>query len=371
MHIYIDESGIFTANKDKPHAISCIAALIVPEILESIVFEAFNQWKLLPALQKYKDGSGEIKGSKLNESEIASLLLLLKKFDVVVEVICIDLGNTTDAEIDQFKRDIADGFSKSETGQKTNVKFKKDVIISLSKSNQLFLQALTLYNLMKEVLSISIPYYAQRFSQELEKFRWVIDTKIDTNGNRITEEIMTDLVKPFLQSFFFKNSTPILEGEDYSALNKFFIPHHDLLEPLKNRATEQSIILDIGKITEDMSFSKSDSNAGLQIVDIIVNCIRRAMRGNLQFDGWKYLSNLLIFRKKGSITVIRIDPETSINLSPSYTEFVNYFKRCGKEMLVPTNVKQIINKSKKGYIKWNYLDKESNSKWKITTLEYY
>jgi hypothetical protein len=67
----------------------------------------------------------------------------------------------------------------------------------------LFMQALTLFNLINKVLSILIPYYVQRFPGDLGNFSWILDHK----GGKITEEIMEKLIYPFLQN---RRSTKIL-----------------------------------------------------------------------------------------------------------------------------------------------------------------
>jgi hypothetical protein len=366
MRIYIDESNIFKA-EHKAHSISCVAALIIPDSIESALFDAFNQWKLLPSLQLKKDTVGEIKGSKLDENDISSLLLLLSKFDILIEAVCIDMGVTTDIEVNQYKKEMADSFSKSQTGEKLNIQFSKDIFMSLS--NPLFLEGLLLCKLINKVLKTTVPYYAQRFPQQLGSFDWFIDAK-DKYIITEYEKILTHIVKPLLQSISFNDSDPasVLDDADYSAFSRYFVSREHLLEPLKNKVSDTSaLIFSISDIMKNISFEQSHKKIGIQIVDIIANCIKRAMEGNLQFDGWKYLSSFLILRKHPSISVTRVDPTSGHN-HPAYTKFINYFQTCGKQMIVPKNIKSKISK---GYIRWNYLDKAKNNKWKMTTLEHY
>lgn len=368
MLIYIDESGVFKA-EEKEESISCVTALIVPNTLESALFHEFDEWKSLPSLQKKMNGNGEIKGSRLDEEEISSLLFLLSKFDVIVETMCVDMGLTTDADVTEYKKVTANSFSNSQAGQNINAKFDKNALMSLS--NPLFYQSLLLFRLINNSLKTSIPYYVQRFPNELGSFSWSLDAK----DNDITEyeKILALVVMPFLQSINYNTPSHILEGEDYSALKKFYIDHENLLEPLKSKANStSSLFLDVNSIMEKISFKQSHKNSGLEIVDIVANCIKRAMNGHLQFNGWRYLSSLVVSRKEGAIAVTRVNPEIS-RQQPSYANFVNYFRECGKQMIVPDGIKQ---KLKKGYIRWTYLQdlpnkqNESDDLIKIW-LEYY
>ncbi len=63
MKIYIDESGSFSIDKkNQKHSISCVVALVIPEILKEKLFAEFEKWKnkiiVKKELQKI-----EIKGS--------------------------------------------------------------------------------------------------------------------------------------------------------------------------------------------------------------------------------------------------------------------------------------------------------------------
>lgn len=362
MKIYIDESGIFKAEM-KSHSISCVTALIIPDNQETALIQAFHQWKQLTSLQYKTDKYGEIKGSKLDEKEMASLLLILSRFDVLVETVCIDAGMTTDSDVTRLKIDIADSFSKSQLSKILNIQFKKNVLMSLPQ--QLFLQSLSLYQLLHKVLETMIPYYAQRFPQELGTFDWILDAK----GISITEfeKIITHLVNPFLQNIFFNNPLYCLENGDYTAFNKFSLPREYLVEPLRSNISGTSNqVYSISDIMKNISFEQSHNSVGLQIVDIITSCIKRGMKKNLKFEGWKFLSSLIVLRKEQAIRVICINPARISKPAP-YTKFVNYFQEYGKTMLVPNNIKI----GSKGYINWSYLDKIVDSKFKSIYLEYY
>src|ERR1041385_4585805 len=79
MHIYIDESGIFRNPANKANVASVVAALAVPTSKKK---ELFKQFRTLT--HEWRDENGEVKGSNLNEAEIALVIFLLRKFDVIL-----------------------------------------------------------------------------------------------------------------------------------------------------------------------------------------------------------------------------------------------------------------------------------------------
>lgn len=85
MHIFIDESGIFKRSSTRAWAVSCVGALTIPD---EALHNVLNDFHML------KKGWGtehvEIKGSDLNEKEIADTISLLSRYDVLFEVIGID-----------------------------------------------------------------------------------------------------------------------------------------------------------------------------------------------------------------------------------------------------------------------------------------
>lgn len=358
MKIYIDESGQCIPNETKDNAIFCVAALVIPDEFEQKLFEEFTQWKLSSILQEKKAKHGEIKGSALDEEEIFSLLRLLLKYDVIVETVCMELGSTNKIELVEYQNVVADSFSQSNIGKKVNKDFASDVIKSLS--SQDFMQLYSLIELINSILKVSLSYYAQRLPEELGVFDWFLDEK----GHSF-EKIFYVLVCPYLQNIH--RGFGILDGEDYSAFDKFLIPPLD-----GSNAFEGKEAFNIGKIMDNLKFENSSQNLGLQIVDIIVNSIRRGMRGNLQFEGWKLLSALVVKRKNNSITIISLNPE-KILVKP-YTQFVNYVNVCGKSMLVPSHIKERVKSSRKGYLCWGSTEGVTSPDGlpiKKTVFEYY
>lgn len=349
MRIYIDEYGSFTPTS-KPQSYSCVTALIIPDVIEAEFLQAFNQWKLSSFLQGKIDKNGEIKGKVLNEQEFSSLIWLLAKYDVLIECVCVDMGTISQSDFEDVKKKYADNFSKSQMGTKLSQELNCDPIMSLSNPN--FAQGYTLFELTNNVLKVSIPYYVQRFPQTLGNWEWILDAKDITITDY--EKILTQLVKPFLQSINLKNPIGVLESEDYSVMRNYFIAHEDLLEPLKSEIKEKpGVIFSISKIMENIVYEQSHTNLGLQIVDILANCIGRAMRGNLQFEGWRYIPGLIVLRADQAVQILRFS-SNELPSTPLHTrEFVNYLGQFGKYMLVPDEIRP---KMTKGYMAWEFLN---------------
>lgn len=340
-----------------------MTALVVPNSVEAMLFQDFQQWKLQPALQSKVDQNGEIKGAKLNEQETASFLSLLAKYDIIIETVCIDTGMTTYAEIDRHRKKYASYLSQSQTGIKLNILFNQDALMSFSIPN--FAQGFALFFwLLHKVLKISIPYYAQRAPQELGAWDWVIDAK----DIKITthEQILAHLVKPFLQDINFRDPIDVLEGENYSAMDRYVIPFEELLEPLKSKVEQEpGFVFSITEVMQNISYEQSHKNIGLKIVDILTNCIGRAVRGNLQFEGWRYISSLVVLRKDQAVEILRFSSNIGAAIPMHTKELVNYLRQYGKQMIVLMAIKSKITQ---GYICWTFRDTLARS-GKRTTIE--
>lgn len=365
MKIFIDESGSFSPDIEKEHSISCVTALIIPEILEEALFQKFNMWKSdIPSDKKNKNG--EIKGASLSENEISSFFFMLSGFDIISESICVDMGGVSNLDVNNYQEILSSSFSSSKIGLKINSSFNKEIIKSFSK--KLFVQSYCTYHLIDQALGVLLSYYAQRFPLELGNFIWIFDSK-DTKVTEY-ETAIECLIKPFLQWINHHDKRPgILNGEDYSAFERYYISKDDIVDSFKTNIHKKSIFYNIGEIMKEIQFVESHKSTGLQIVDIISNCTRRAMVGNLQFDGWKFYPSIFVHRNDfPPIKVFSLIREKKCKIE-SAINFLNYISLHGKEMLVPIHLREVIKKNKNGYLKWLY--RESIDSRKRIVLEYY
>lgn len=367
MKIYIDESGTFSVDKkQQAHSFSCVVAFVVPSAKENDVFRFFEIWKAHPLLKNKLDKNGEIKGSQLNEADFESFLLGLANFDLMIGVDIIDLGLTSEEVVEKHRAAMATTHANSVTGSKTNTQFSRDIIASLSLPN--YVQMLSVSALIYKTLDVLINYYAQRFPQELGDFQWVFDAKDSTKVNDY-EKTLTKVVQPLVQTYCLDDPLRSVDGFNYSHLNKYLIEEKYVLEQYKKNKSNNSTFISISEVMQDMHFAQSHAHLGLQIADILANCVRRAISNRLQFNGWKYLSSLIVRRNKSPISLTRFDGLMELKAHTFVADFVNYFQSAGKQMIVPDNL-ATNDKLKNGYSCWSYLEEiPKDTKVKRTTLE--
>jgi hypothetical protein len=90
MHVYIDESGTFTIPTFKKSSVSCVSALVIPDATHEEAIAGFDALTQSWGLQ-----AASVKGRVLNEAQIRSLALFLERFDVILEVIAIEMAEQT------------------------------------------------------------------------------------------------------------------------------------------------------------------------------------------------------------------------------------------------------------------------------------
>lgn len=337
MYIYIDESGIFANPAGKDKAISCVAALVMPEQYQKYIFKRFKHLKV-----SWGIGSGEPKGRQLNERQIASVISILNDYDVFVTACGIDIGIHTNDQITAHKQGQATNVTKHVTPDHhpNVVRQHEELRVKyLQMSNQLYAQSVLLTVLVQSVIRIATLYYCQRDPLTLSRFRWVIDAKSDKLTNY--EDLWSTVIMPFCESDSLSNPMVFLKGGDYSWFDRNFnvdmttAPKH--LQPFikKERQNEPFHAFDAKKVlSEHRSFESSKNNLGLQLVDIIVNAIRRALNGNLQVSGWGNLGRLMVSREKGKNTIqmIALHHDPVPNPMP-YGGIISHFDKLSKPMI--------------------------------------
>lgn len=337
MYIYIDESGIFANPSGKDKAISCVAALVMPEQYQKYIFKRFKHLKV-----SWGIGSGEPKGSKLDEEQIAYVISILNDYDVFVTACGIDVGVHTDAQITTHKQGQAANVTKHVTPEHhPNLVRELEELREryLQLSNQLYAQSALLTVLVLSVIRIATLYYCQRDPFTLSHFRWVIDAKSDNLTNY--EDLWSTVVMPFCESDSLSKPMAFLEGGDYSWFDRNFnvdmtsAPKHLQQFIKKERQNEPFHAFDVKKVlSEYRSFESSNKNLGLQLVDIVVNAIRRALHGNLQVSGWGDLGRLMVSPEKGknAMKMVALHNDAALNPIP-YGGIIKHFDKLAKPML--------------------------------------
>ena len=219
MHIYMDESGSFTIPPDGRHTISCVVALVLPSDDKETIFCEFQSLR-----NSWGQGSKEIKGSSLNESQIRQVVLLLSEFDVLVEVCATDMALYTADHISEHKKVQAENLTKHlapshhpQLIQQVNV-YKAAL---LRTSDQLHIQSTLTIELIDRVVRIATLYYCQRLPKELAAFHWSMDAK--DNQMTAIEEYWSTLMLPFLERRSIAKPFAQLVGGDYSYFERFLL----------------------------------------------------------------------------------------------------------------------------------------------------
>lgn len=330
MNIYIDEAGSFVKPNENKCAISAVGALILPENKTKNIFSKFvslkNKWG-------FKDK--EVKGSQLDESQINSVIEILQKYNVMFEVVAIDMNIQENDSVDNHKQERANKMVSCITDEYNeiliaNLHRTKAEIESLS--NQLYIQASLTIELLMQVFQKTMLNYSLRKPKELKSFQWVVDAK-DRNIT-ISEKIWKTLVLPLAQSQSFNKPLLMIKEGNYDYFFKDRksgdIPKY-LEQHIGNK--DPNNFFEVNSVYSDIKFENSKDNIGVQLADILTTAIRRSMVGNLQKSGWKNFGNIITIGEKQSITLMNMSEDSNFDkyeVDPPYFEVIDYLDKTSK-----------------------------------------
>ncbi|MBV5320351.1 MAG: DUF3800 domain-containing protein [Sulfuricurvum sp.] len=330
MNIYIDEAGVFVKPTENKCAVSVVGALILPENKTSIIFSKFEALK-----SKWGLNDTEVKGSQLNESQVASVIEILQKYNVMFEIVAIDMNIQIEDDITIHKLEraqkmiscITDDFNETLI---KNLYKTKDEIESLP--NQLYVQVSLIIELLIQIFQTTMLNYSLKKPKELEFFKWIVDAK-DTNITT-SEKIWKTLILPLAQSRSFDKPLLMIKEGDYSHFFKNRksgdIPNY-LVQHVGDK--DPNDFFELNSVYSNIKFENSKNNLGVQLADILTTSIRRSMNGNLQKNAWKYFRNIIVMGKKQSITLINMSNNTNFEnyeLDPPYFEVIKYLDKTSK-----------------------------------------
>jgi hypothetical protein len=274
----------------------------------------------------------------LQEPHFAELCQILEPRGVLFECSVMDMGCATEAEVKHHRQKQAEGMTVNLTpehyaGLVAEAHKLRGVLETMPL--QLYSELVTLTHVVWRALGHGMLYYCQRLPGELARFRWVIDAKSDLN---ITphEDWWRVCVKPILQARSIREPIAMLKGGDYSAFRRNFpsrvIPNY-LREHMSGDARSLG---DLGAVLgREMEFADSRDHIGLQIADALTNCVRRALVGNLQAEGWQPLRQLMIRHRDGAVKFIAMGSGASIRGRP-YAQVAQRLASGGRGMIVPS-----------------------------------
>ena len=328
MKIFIDESGVFANPNGKENCVSSVGALVIPECdYENTI----NQFECLK--NRWSSKEKEIKGSKLNEDQISSLINKISNTNCLFYAVCVDLGLEVIERVDDHKKEQADKILKPI--DKMNHESMRESLRELNhRINNLsvpqYVQFVALNSLISRVFRSSTCYYSQRIPDTLATFQWYIDEKNSVSPK--FEEFWLTVLHPFLQSKSLKRPLLTLESGDYSYMKKFECNSPKYLKDTYGIDSNDGY--DPSKIWGDnVKFLDSKKSLGIQLVDILTTSLRRAFSGTLQQCGWSNIGKLMVQAENGEKEIHMINI-SGINKKVPYAGIVQQAHKLCKPMLL-------------------------------------
>jgi Protein of unknown function (DUF3800) len=339
MNIYIDESGIFRNPANKTNIASCVGALAIPSSQRREIIKEFKK-----LIRQWNLGTAEIKGKILGEVQISEVIQMLQQYEVILDLVIMDLGVLTDADITTFKIKSADGITSNLTSEHppelvAQLNELKQAFLDMA--NPLFVQAVMLNILVPHLVQNMLTYHSRRIPEELGRFHWVIDAK----DKSVTdfEKAWSTAIYPYIYSQSLEHPLYFIEDGDYS----YFEESLDLDRPLSKYSREHLKVdekdvaaFSVKKILRRLDFQDSKTNYGLQLVDILVNATQRALNGKLNISGWGEIGGLMIAEMPQPVRLITFNvrpDDNDIPASDRFKDVINQFKRKSKPMFSGIN----------------------------------
>jgi hypothetical protein len=348
MHIFIDESGPFGGIGQFP-SVSLIGALIVPDACMAGLEKRYKKLRLnLP-----KDEKDEVKGRLLDELQVDNTVSLLLADSALFAAAAIDLGTHTEDGLKAFQAQQAEKMTANLTdGHKEELKAQ---VWASRKTFEgfklpLMVQAMLTFEFIWNILEYGTMYYATRRPAELGKFNWVIDAKGNMDKPNEWEEWWSKFIFPAFQTRSFTRPFKQLPDGigDYSYFKRFDTEADPFLRQMSSWKEGDPEPLDLGLVMKESFTFSSDATPGLELVDIITNSTRRAIRGNLQEKGWGRIPRLMIHRGKKreyiSLFSLQEDPEPD-RVYP-YATVLDVFRRNGRLLLPEHERKRLLRMAK-------------------------
>lgn len=332
LHIFIDESGTFTGVGADAPAVSVLGALILTSHSLPKLFRRYIRLRTnLP-----KNRKGEVKGSKLNEAQVAAVVELLRRNGAIFCASMIDLAAHTQEDIAGHRQRRSASLAANLTDGHTQE--LRDSVAALQDrmagfSDQLYVQGAVIIDLLYRVMQDMIVYHCQRFPKELAKFHWVVDAK-DSTIVTDWEDWWSETLVIWLQAMSLERPGAMLPGGDYRHFRRFIFDElpaylRDVAPPA-DRTHGAGVDLQL-MYRESFRFS-SEPEPGLELVDIVTNALRRGLVGNLAEAGWLPLRGLMIHRSDVYVSPVSIFSDDNRSLALSLRRVMNRFREGGRIM---------------------------------------
>jgi hypothetical protein len=290
VHIFIDESGIFTTRPDGS-SVGVVGALVVTEGQLHDLERRYVQ--LRPLLLK---GSVEVKGRLLDESDVARVVNVARRAGLIFETTVIDFAPGDLPAIEKHRSGQCEALTRglTERHHASVIAYANALSERLERMPlQLYAQSIATFDLLWRTLAHATGYYSQREPTSLAHFHWVIDAKAP-DGVTDWEDWWLQAIRPFMQTRSLTEPFPMFEGGNYSHFiaKEMPIPEY-LLQKVPEMKGESGLTL--GTVFENIVFSAA-ALPGLELVDVLTNAVRRALSGRLGEKGWRSISGVMIHR---------------------------------------------------------------------------
>lgn len=311
MNIYIDESGSFV-NAPSLGKWNAVAALAMPESGRKKLDSLVRRLRLQSAGLIVK----EVKLNEVPEDHYLRFLADLEKLNAVVFCTATDAGLNTNERVAEHQQFQVDGVLKHldkmrYEGGRRGVELMASQLRKLSP--QLYVQLVCQINLMFDVVSRSITYFAQHNPSTLREFRWRVDQKNSARPD--FEEAFEKLSPALLQSRSIEEPLMMVRGFNYSFMTQYEFPDGKPPKYLKeDYGIEVEDAFDVQKLVRgNMTFMDSKDSTGIQAVDLVVSGIRRCLRG-------EFSNNEVAAANLGKLMLQAVHNGPSLNLVAFGTE---------------------------------------------------
>lgn len=327
---YIDESGTFVPAHEGLTSVSVVGALVVPSINRHKLFSKYEKLrKSLP-----KDSKGEVKGSKLDETQVGKIIDLLKKNDCIFEGSLIDMRRETlesiishrDKQAKKITEHLTDEFHPDASARVWELRRTLEAT-----PPQLYVQSTISSQVICQLICLLPTYFVQRWPSDLQDFHWIIDGK---GAENVTshEQWWEQTICPLLQSRSVTEPIVMIQGLDYRVFERRFLKPTP--EYLKGFGFKDETGIDLGALLRDHFRFSSKAEHGLELADIVTNAFRRAFNGNLKAYGYARLPDLMIHRKGGPVVMKTFGSEVPCDRNIPYFDLLSGpFSRGGRSML--------------------------------------
>jgi len=225
--------------------------------------------------------ASEVKLQELTEDAYLKFITDLANLNVVVFCTATDAGlNTTDSVVVHQKNQTQEILRHLDRmkyeGGRQGVVLMATQLEKLSV--QLYVQLICQIDLMFDVVSRVITYFAQHSPNALREFRWRVDQK---NSSRTDFEDAFEKLSPaLLQTMSMDKPLMMVKGFDYSRMSQYEFEDGKVPEYLKqDYGIEVQNALNIQKLVRgDIKFMDSANSLGIQTADLVVSGIRRCLR---------------------------------------------------------------------------------------------